>query len=99
MSVADLWWLSLAIGAVVVLVVALLLGLIISAAKSIDRQAAGIWTIGKQIAGNTVTIWLLEKTHRHVESMHDSVKALERSVSGLDETMQALNRTAGSEPK
>jgi len=47
MNVIDLWWLSLAIFAVVVVVVAALLGVIITAAKSIYRHAGAICGVGK----------------------------------------------------
>lgn len=90
MSVNELWWLSLAIFAVVVVVVAVLLGLIIAAAKSIDRNAADIWTVGKQIAGNTVSIWLLEKTNESVVRLADSAGSLERRAASMDEKLAAL---------
>ena len=66
MDVFTMWWLSLGIAAVVVVVVAVLLGLIIATARRIDAHAASIWTAGKQIAGNTVSIWILEQTNEHL---------------------------------
>ena len=59
----TLWKISWAIGAVVVLIVAMLLLIIIAAARSIDKHAAAIWQAGKEIAGNTVSIWMLQKTN------------------------------------
>lgn len=93
MDVVELWWLSLAIAAVVVVVVAVLLGLVIGAAKNIERQAAGIWITGKQIAGNTVTIWVLEKIDGQVESLHRAASDLDRSVADLHQTLRALARS------
>lgn len=90
MDVIGLWWLSLGIFAVVVVVVAVLLGLIIAAAKSIDRHAATIWLTGKQIAGNTVSIWILEKTNEHVTEMMDSCRSLERTAASIDERLRAM---------
>lgn len=90
MDVLELWWLSLAIAAVVVVVVAVLLGLIIAAAKSIDGHAAGIWTAGKQIAGNTVSIWMLEKTNQSLEDITASARSIEQTAGSLDGTLQAL---------
>jgi hypothetical protein len=87
MSPTDWWWLSLAIAAVVVVVVALLLGAIIATARSIDRHALAIWTAGKQIAGNTVSIWMLEKTGSQLEQMLSSVRSLEQSAAAMEEML------------
>lgn len=94
MDIIELWWLGLAIFALVVVVVAVLLGLIIAAAKRIDRHAAAIWVAGKQIAGNTVPIWMLEKTNRQLETLADSSRAMEQSASAMTEALQALARTS-----
>lgn len=78
-----MWWLSLAIFAVVVVVVAVLLGLILAAAKSVDRHAAAIWIEGKQIAGNTVSLWMLQKTNQRLGSLRDSLGSLARSAEAI----------------
>ena len=74
MNVQDMWWLSLGIGAAVVVVVAILLGLIIATAKSIDRRADAIWTAGKQIAGNTVAIWVLETIRNELAHVSEQLR-------------------------
>jgi uncharacterized protein YoxC len=95
MDVIELWWLSLAIAAVVVIVVALLLGLIVAAAKSIDHHAQQIWVAGKQIAGNTVSIWMLEKTNRQLEEILDDVQRLEQTAGQMNESLRALGGARG----
>jgi hypothetical protein len=90
MGIIELWWLSLAIFAVVVVVVAVLLGMIIAAAKSIDGHALQIWTEGKKIAGNTVTIWVLEKVNETCRRMESSVQAVEKTAAAMDEKLGAL---------
>ncbi len=90
MKVTQLWWLSLALSAVVVGVVAGLLGLIIAAARSIDRHAAGIWVEGKKIAGNTVSIWMLGKTNEHMARMLDAAQSLEQTTASMDEKLRSL---------
>lgn len=92
MDVVSLWWLSLAIFAVVVVVVAVLLGLIIAAAKSIDRHAEAIWTEGKQIAGNTVSIWMLEKVNEHLARLLDTAGSLQKSAASMEEKLGVLAR-------
>jgi hypothetical protein len=91
MDVISLWWMSLGIAGVVIVVVAVLLGFIIAAAKSIDRNAAGIWTVGKQIAGNTVSIWILEKTLEKVDSIEDNVKNMGKTFTSIDEKLRVMS--------
>jgi uncharacterized protein YoxC len=88
MSVLELWWLSLAIVAAVVVVVAILLGLIIATAKSIDRHAYAIWIVGKQIAGNTASIWLLDKIDRNLADISDAVEAMDDRVALLGDALR-----------
>lgn len=95
MNVIEIWWLSLAIAAVVVVVVAVLLGLIIAAAKSIDGHAADIWTAGKQIAGNTVSIWMLEKTNQSLGEITISARSIEQTAGSMNETLRALAEARG----
>lgn len=95
MDVYELWWLSLAIAAVVVVVVAVLLGLIIAAAKSIDQHAAAIWTVGKQIAGNTVSIWMLEQTNHSASDLVDSARSIASHAAAMDEKLALLTDGRG----
>jgi hypothetical protein len=94
-GVTRFWWLLLGLATGVVAVVAALLGLIIAAAKSIDRHAAAIWTVGKQIAGNTVSIWMLEKTNEHMEATRDATRSLEQTAASMDEKIRALADESG----
>jgi hypothetical protein len=91
----ELWWMSLGIFALVVVVVAVLLGLIAGAAKSIDRQAAGIWVVGKQIAGNTVSIWMLERTNDLLRRTHDDVRRISDVAGSMDESLKSIARGRG----
>ncbi|MBA3725022.1 MAG: hypothetical protein H0W86_00885 [Armatimonadetes bacterium] len=81
MDNTQFWWLSIGIGAVVIVVVAVLLGMIIAAAQSIDRHAKAIWTVGKQIAGNTVSIWMLETTNERLTRIMEGLEFLDRKLS------------------
>lgn len=96
MTGTEWWWLGLAIAGVVVVVVAVLLGLIIAAARSIDRHAYKIWLEGKKIAGNTVAIWILEKTDRQVRGLAGSAERLEETAAAIDQRLRGLEPgTAG----
>ena len=97
-SDADLvrmWWLSLGLSGVVVAVVAGLLGQIIAAARSIDRRADGIWTVGKQIAGNTVSIWMLGKANDQLARMLNAAQSMDRTAASIDAKLRALADTNG----
>ena len=89
MTTQELWWLALGLGAVVVVVVAVLLGMVIAAARSIDRHAHQVWIEGKKIAGNTVSIWLLEQVDGRLESLVEAAEALRRSTDSLGEAVRA----------
>jgi hypothetical protein len=91
----ELWWLSLGIFALVIVVVAVLLGLIAGTAKSIDRQAAGIWMVGKQIAGNTVSLWTLERTNDLLRRTHDDVRRISDVARSMDESLKTISRGRG----
>ena len=57
------WWVSLALGLVVSLVVTLLLWLIQSTAVTINKTVSRIWDTGQRVAANTVHIPTLYKTN------------------------------------
>jgi hypothetical protein len=61
-TIRTMWTLSLVIYAVVVAVVATLLALILRAARDIRAGVSGIWTVGQQVANNTIHIALLDTT-------------------------------------
>ena len=94
-DVTRLWWLSLGLSGVVVGVVAALLGGIIGAARSIDRHATDIWTVGKQIAGNTVSIWMLGKTNEQVARLLEAAQSIDRTAASMDSRLRALADTDG----
>ena len=57
------WWVSLALGFVVSLVVTLLLWLIHHTATTINGHVSHIWDVGQRVANNTVHIPALYKTN------------------------------------
>ena len=95
MDVIELWWLSLGIFAAVTVVVAVLLGLIISAAKSVDRHAADIWVAGKQIAGNTVSIWMLGQTLERSSRILENTRELGESAASINTNLRMLAGSSG----
>lgn len=62
MTDESLWWLTLALGAVVLLVVIALLHTLYRAVRRIDGAVLDVWMMGKQVARNTATTWMLGQT-------------------------------------
>ncbi|HET7699713.1 MAG TPA: hypothetical protein VFM06_02465 [Candidatus Limnocylindria bacterium] len=95
MTVAQFWWLILGLGLVIVLVVAALLVAIILAARRIERAAADIWTVGKQIAGNTVQIWQLGETNATAKAIHGVALDIAGGAKSIDERLAKLPQVLG----
>jgi hypothetical protein len=83
MNTVTLWTWSLVVGAVVIMIVALLLVAILATARHIDRHAADIWQVGKSIAGNTVSIWMLEHTNQLAKEILGTAQSIDNSVKSL----------------
>lgn len=79
----GLWWLSLALGAVVIAVVALLLRAIARTAAAIASTAGTIWDGGTRIASNTVHVPDLARTNGFVESILGQAPALLGSLERI----------------
>jgi hypothetical protein len=62
-TLQTVWVTTLVLYAVVLLVVAALLTLILVTARKIHAGVAEIWTVGQQIANNTIHIALLDTTN------------------------------------
>jgi len=58
----TLWWITLAVGLVVAVVVWLLLERLRRAVNEVDRGVSEVWTMGKRVAQNTSTTYLLQTT-------------------------------------
>lgn len=94
-EIVKMWWLSLGLFGAVVAVVVALLGAIAAVARSIDRNAAGIWNVGKQIAGNTVSIWMLAQTNDRLAGIGDVAARIEQAAGSIDTKLRALAGGAG----
>jgi hypothetical protein len=66
------WWITLGVGLVVALVVWGLLEVLRRAVNEVDRSVTDVWTMGKRVAQNTQTTYLLETTKaRGVELLEE----------------------------
>lgn len=78
-----IWIWSLFGGAVVILLVAALLLAIIATARSIDTHALELWTVGKNIAANTVCLWMLNRTNQIARDILATTQSMDASIKSL----------------
>lgn len=90
MDVLSLWWLTLALAAVVIVVVAGLLIGIVVAANRIDRHAADVWMAGKDIATNTIQIWQIEQTNDTAARILEVARAIATGAGSIDGRLARL---------
>ena len=91
----TLWTYSLIAGVAVILIVAVLLILIIVTARSIDKHAKNIWIAGKNIAANTVSIWMLQETNAVAGQILAGAGEIVKASRAIDEKLGAVARTLG----
>jgi uncharacterized protein HemY len=73
-SVETAWWVSLAVGLVVALVVWFLLEWLRRTVKEVDRAVDDVWTMGKRVAQNTATTHMLVGTRELGVELLEEVK-------------------------
>ena len=83
MDSITIWTWSLVAGGVVIVIVDSLLLAIIFTARSIDRHAKEIWTVGKLIARNTVSIWMLDRTNHVAKEILATAVSIDASLKAL----------------
>jgi hypothetical protein len=79
----QLWIITLVVAVVVVLVVAVLLEMIVRTARDIHRLVSEIWTGGKRIAQNTVTLAFLKDTNAYAGMILGSASEIAKSTSRI----------------
>ncbi|MDQ3748468.1 MAG: hypothetical protein M3367_05535 [Acidobacteriota bacterium] len=95
MDTMTLWTYSLIAGVVVILIVAVLLIMLIIAARRVDKHAAEIWTAGKHIAGNTVSIWMLNTTNKVAGGILETAVSIDKRAAAIDDKLALLANTLG----
>jgi hypothetical protein len=96
MDSITIWTYSLIAAAVVILIVAALLIAIVVTARKIDYHARQIWQAGKNIAGNTISIWMLKDTNAvagDILTTAKSIAGVAGEINGkLDDLGKALTK-------
>jgi uncharacterized protein HemY len=70
----TLWWITLAVGLVVALVVWFLLERLRRSVVQVDRHVSDVWTMGKRVAQNTSTTYLLQTTKARGVELADELE-------------------------
>jgi Na+/H+ antiporter NhaC len=90
--VYTVWGLSLVLGVVVLVVVAVLLELITRTAHRIEAAVGDIWTAGKGVANNTIHIALLHRTNLTAARIMDAAGGILRAVTAIRSHAQRCPR-------
>jgi len=90
MDTMTIWTYALIAGALVVVIVAVLLIMLIAAANRVNKNASHIWDAGKQIAGNTVSIWMLNVTNKVAGQILETALSINSRAESIDNNIAAL---------
>ena len=82
-TIRNVWTLSLVVFTVVLVVVAVLLTLILRAARDINAGVSAIWNVGQRIANNTIHLALLEKTNAGAEAILKSAVGVIKATGAV----------------
>jgi hypothetical protein len=83
-TIQRVWGVTLVIFAVVLGVVAVLLTLILKAARAVRAGVAAIWTVGQRVANNTIHVALLDTTNHVAGQILDAARAIARATAALE---------------
>lgn len=76
------WWVTLAIGLVVAIVVWALLEALRRAVKQVDEDVSTLWAMGQRVAQNTQTTHLLGATVARGTELGDEVERHRQAAGG-----------------
>lgn len=82
-TIQRMWIITLVVYVVVLVVVAALLTLILRAARQVREGVAAIWTVGQQVANNTIHIALLDTTNHIVAETLESAKGIVGATAAM----------------
>ena len=82
-TIQRMWVTTLVIYAVVLVVVAVLLTLVLRAAREVREGVSTIWTIGQQVANNTIHIALLDTTNHVAAEILTSAKGIVAATGAM----------------
>jgi hypothetical protein len=82
-TIQRMWTLTLIVYGVVLVAVAVLLALVLGAARQVLARVADIWTVGQQVAGHTIHIALLDTTIHGAGEILASARGVVHATAAL----------------
>ena len=82
-TIQRMWITTLVVYAVVLVVVAVLLALVLRAAREVRAGVSTIWTVGQQVANNTIHIALLDTTNHIAGEILGSAKGVVAATAAM----------------
>jgi hypothetical protein len=82
-TIERMWVTTLVVYAAVLVVVAVLLALILRAAREVRSGVSTIWTIGQQVANNTIHIALVDTTNHIAGDILASAKGIVAATAAM----------------
>lgn len=69
MTAHDYWWLSLGFGVIVIAAAVTLLQILLGEVRRVEHAARAVWEMGKRVARNTATTWMLGQTSTALDAL------------------------------
>jgi hypothetical protein len=82
-TVQRIWVVTLVVYGVVLVAVAVLLALVLGAARTVLARVSSIWTVGQTVANNTIHIALLDTTVHGAGEIRESVTGIVDATAAL----------------
>jgi hypothetical protein len=82
-TIQRMWTITLVVYGAVLVAVAVLLALILGAARRVLATVSAIWTAGQQVASNTIHVALLDTTVHVAGEILESARGVARATAGL----------------
>lgn len=82
MSTNAAWWVTLGLGLVVAVVAVVLLEIFYRKVRTVEAGSAAIWEMGKQVARNTATTWMLSQTPERLDRLTEEALRHDALLTG-----------------
>ncbi len=82
-TIQRMWTITLVVYGLVLVVVAVLLTLILRAARDVRSGVSAIWTVGQQVANSTIHIALLDTTNHVAAEILTSAKGIVAATAAM----------------
>ncbi len=88
------WWLTLGLGLVVAVVAVVLLEIFYRRVRAIEAGTLAIWNMGKEVARNTATTWMLAQTPERLDRLTEEALRHDALLTGA---LEAAGRAPGGQ--